>query len=61
MHSDFFQGQTDRCLCNGTASFKVLFEYQHLLLKTSGIQSSILYLYVVHFFNTGVNKTSAAA
>ncbi len=33
--------------------------YYHL--KTSGGQSSNLYLNVVHFFNTSVNKTSVAA
>ncbi len=30
-------------------------------LETSGGQSSILYLNVVHFFNTGVNYTFVAA
>jgi hypothetical protein len=30
-------------------------------LKTSGGQSSILYLKVAHFFNTNVKKTSVAA
>jgi hypothetical protein len=30
-------------------------------LETSGDQSSNLYLNVVHFFNTSVNKTSVAA
>ncbi len=30
-------------------------------LETSGGQNSNLYLNVVHFFNTGVNKTSVAA
>ncbi len=30
-------------------------------LETSGGQSSNLYLDVVHFFNTRVNKTSVAA
>jgi hypothetical protein len=30
-------------------------------LKTSGGQSSNLYVNVVHFFNTSVNKTIAAA
>jgi hypothetical protein len=30
-------------------------------LDTSGCQSSILYLNVVHFFNTGVNWASVAA
>ncbi len=29
--------------------------------KTSGGQSSIIYLNVVHLFNTSVNKTSVAA
>jgi hypothetical protein len=32
-----------------------LLGYQHLLLETSGYQSSNLYLNVVHFFNTSVN------
>ncbi len=30
-------------------------------LETSGGQSTNLYLYEVHFFNTGVNQTSVAA
>ncbi len=30
-------------------------------LETSGAQSSNLYLNVVHFFSTSVNKTSVAA
>ena len=30
-------------------------------VETSGGESSNLYLNVVHFFNTGVNKTTAAA
>ncbi len=30
-------------------------------LETSGGQSSNLYLNIVHFFNTNVNKTSVAA
>jgi len=34
-----------------------LFEYQHLLLL--GVQRPNLYLNLVHFFNTTVNKTSA--
>jgi hypothetical protein len=39
-----------------------LFEYQHvILLKTSSGQSSNLYLFVVHFFNTSVYETSVAA
>ncbi len=45
-------------LNNGTAHFKKrkqLFEYQNLLLETSGGKSSNLYLNVVHFFNTSVN------
>jgi hypothetical protein len=40
-------------IINGTTHFrkcKQLFEYQHLLLETSGDQSSNLYLNVVHFF-----------
>ncbi len=52
-------------LFNGTAHFtkcKQLFEYQHLLLlRDIRGQSSNLYLNVVHFFNTSINKTSAAA
>jgi hypothetical protein len=31
-----------------------LFEYQHLLLETSGGQNFNVYLNVVHFFNTSV-------
>jgi hypothetical protein len=34
---------------------KQLFEYQHLLLETSGGQIYNLYLNVVHNFKTGVN------
>jgi hypothetical protein len=43
---------------NGTVRFKKckqLFVYQHLLLETSGVQSSNLYLNAVRFFNTSVN------
>jgi hypothetical protein len=39
-----------------------MFEYQNLLLlENCGGQSSNLYLNVVNFFNTSVNKTSVAA
>ncbi len=34
---------------------KQLFEYQYLLLETSGGQSSNLSLNIVHFFNTSVD------
>jgi hypothetical protein len=43
--------------------YKQFFEYQHLLLETSGYQSSKLYsniANIAHFFNTGVNLTSVA-
>jgi hypothetical protein len=33
----------------------------HSYLEISGGQSYVLYLNVVHFFNTSVNKTSVAA
>jgi hypothetical protein len=50
---------------NGTLGFKKykeLFEYQHLLiLETLSGQNSNLYLNFVHFFNTRVNYTTAAA
>ncbi len=45
-------------LSNGTAHFKYviqLFEYQHLLLETTGGQTSNIYLNVVHVSYTGVN------
>ncbi len=51
-------------ISNGTTNFKKykqLFEYQHFLLFSDICgQSSNLYLNVVHFFNTSVNKTSVA-
>ncbi len=50
---------------NGTAPFKNVNIWLntniHSNLKISSGQSSNLYLNVVHFLNTGVNKTSVAA
>jgi hypothetical protein len=41
---------------NGTERFKQLFECLHLLfIRDTGVQSSNLYLSIVHFFNAGVN------
>jgi hypothetical protein len=40
-------------ICKGTAHLKKckhLFDYQHLLLETSGVQSYNPYLNVIHFF-----------
>ncbi len=51
--------------CNGTAHFKnvnnCLNTNIYSYLETSGGQSSNLYLYVIHFFNTSVNQTSVAS
>jgi len=50
---------------NGTACFKTVSKCLNAniysYLETSCGQSSNLYLNVVHFFNTGVNKTFVAA
>jgi hypothetical protein len=43
---------------NGTERFKKckqLLQYIYSYLETSGVQSSNLYLNVVHFYNTSVN------
>ncbi len=52
-------------LLNGIAHFKNVNNYLNTnifsYLETSGSRSSNLYLNVVHFFNTSVDKTSVAA